>query len=101
MLLMLINYALYPQVRCALGLHTPRELSLLKLVRHFQALADIWMQVLFQSELALRRFLQQACASAERLAAKASRKRRTTAQRLRESLQQQLGSVEVAAAVNA
>jgi hypothetical protein len=101
MLLILINSVLYPQVRGALWVKKQRALSGLKLVRHFQALADIWMQVIFQSELALRRFLQRACASAARLAAKALRNRRTTAQILYESLQQQLESGEVVAAVNA
>ena len=78
-----------------------RELSLLKFVCHFQALADSWMKVIFESELALRRFLQVACAEAERLALKASRKRRTSAQTLRESLDQQTESLEMTAAVNA
>ena len=101
MLLILLNYALCPQLRHTLWLKKKRELSLLKLVRHFQALADRWMQVIFQSELALRRFLTRACATAERLAAKASRKRRTTAQILRASLGQQHESVEFAAVINA
>jgi hypothetical protein len=101
MLLVLFTYALYPQVRSALWVKKQRELSLLKLVRHFQALADQWMQMLFASELALRRFLQRACASAERFAAKASRKRRTSVQLLRESLRQQSAFIEVAEAVNA
>jgi len=101
MLLILLNYALCPQLRHTLWLKKKRELSLLKLVRHFQALADRWMQAIFQSELALRRFLTRACATAERLAAKASRKRRTTAQILRASLGQQHESVEFAAVVNA
>jgi len=101
MLLILLNYALCPQMRHTLWLKKKRELSLLKLVRHFQALADRWMQVIFQSELALRRFLTRACATAERLAAKAARKRRTTAQILRASLGQQHESVEFAAAVHA
>lgn len=101
MRLILINYALYPQVRCAMWVQKRRELSVLRLMRHFQAFADTWLHVIFQGELALRRFLQRACASAERLAAKASRKRRTTAQTLRESLQQQLESVGVVAVVNA
>lgn len=101
MLLILLNYALCPQMRHTLWLKKKRELSLLKLVRHFQALADRWMQVIFQSELALRRFLTRACATAERLAAKASRKRRTTAQILRASLGQQHESVEFAAVINA
>ena len=78
-----------------------RELSVLKLVRHFQALAEQWMHAIFQSELALRRFLQRACATAEQLAAKASRTRRTTAPILRESLNQHHESMEFAAAVNA
>jgi len=101
MLLVLLNYALYPPVRSALWVKTQRELSLLKLVRHFQALADSWMKVIFESELALRHFLQRACASAERLAAKAVRKRRTSVQILCESLRQQSESIDVAAAVNA
>jgi hypothetical protein len=88
-------------VRSALWVKKQRELSLLKLVRHFQALADRWMQVIFESELALRRFLHRACASAERFAAKASRKRRTSVQLLRESLSQQSESIDIAKAVNA
>lgn len=43
MLLILINYALCPQIRHTLWLKKKRELSLLKLVRHFQALAESWM----------------------------------------------------------
>jgi hypothetical protein len=101
LLFMLINYALYPQVRCALWVHKHRARSGRRLVRHFQALADTWIHVIFQNELALRRFLPRACASAERLAAKAARKRRTTAQTFRESLCQHTESVAVGAAVNA
>jgi Transposase DDE domain len=101
MLLILINYALCPELRHTLWLKKKRELSLLKLVRHFQALADSWMQAIFQSELDLHRFLKRACATAERLTVKAARKRRTTAQTLRESLGQQHESVEFAAVVNA
>lgn len=101
MLLVLLTYALYPPVRAVVWMKTHRELSLLKFVCHFQALADSWMKVIFKSELALRRFLQAACADAERLAVKASRKRQTSAQTLRESLDQQAESLEVVAAVNA
>jgi hypothetical protein len=101
MLLVLLTYALYPQVRANLWLKKHRELSLLKFVCHFQALAHSWMKVVFESELALRRFLQEACADAERFAVKASRKRRTSAQILRESLDQQTESLEIAAVVNA
>ena len=101
MLLILFNYALCPQMRATLWLKNKRELSLLKLVRHFQALAERWMQAIFQSALELHRFLQRACATAERLVAKASRKRRTTAQILRESLHQQLEAVAFTVAVNA
>ena len=101
MLLVLLNYALYPQIRSTLWLKRHRELSLVKLVRHLQSMADSWMQVIFQSEFALRRFLHDACSSAERLAAKASRKRRTSAQILRESLSQQIESIEVVVAANA
>jgi hypothetical protein len=51
--------------------------------------------------LALRRFLQSACDDAERLAAKASRKRRTSAQTLRESMSQPSEPFDVTAAVSA
>lgn len=101
MLLVLLTYALYPQVRSGLWAKKRRELSLLKFVSHFQALADSWMKVIFQSELALRRFLQVACDDAERLAAKASRKRRTSAQALRESLSQPSESIDVVTAASA
>ena len=100
MLLILFNYALCPQMRATLWLKKKRELSLLKLVRHFQALAERWMQAIFQSALELR-FLQRACATAERLGVKALRKRRTTAQILRESLQKQAEAVALTEAVNA
>jgi len=98
---MVLTYALYPQMRATVWLKKKRARSVLKLVRHFQASAAPWMHAIFQSELVLRRFLQRACATAERLVAKASRKRRTTAQILRESLNQQHASLEFAAAVNA
>lgn len=101
MLLILLNDALCPPLRSPLWLKKKRELSVLKLVRHFQALAEHWMQAIFQSELALRHFLQRACETAERLAVKASRRRQTTAQILRESLRKHSESVEFAAAVNA
>jgi Transposase DDE domain len=101
MLLIVLNYALCPQLRATLWVKKQRELSVLKLVRHFQALADRWMQAIFQSEFALRRFLQQACATAERLVAKASRKRPTTAQILRESLAKQDDAIALMEAVNA
>jgi Transposase DDE domain len=101
MLLILLNYALCPQLRATLWMKRRRELSLLKLVRHFQALAEPWMQALFQSEIDLRRFLQRACTTAERLVVKASRKRRTTAQSLRESLTKPNEAVAFMDAVNA
>ena len=100
-LLVILTYALYPQVRSAAWMEKHKELSLLKFVCHFQALADSWMKAIFESEFVLRRFLQAACANAERLALKASRKRRTSAQTLRESLDQQAESIEVTAVVNA
>jgi hypothetical protein len=59
------------------------------------------MQAIFQSECALHRFLQQACDTAKRLALKASRKRRTTAQLLHESLQNQGETLVFMEAVNA
>jgi len=101
MLLIVLNYALCPHIRHHLWLKKKRELSVRKLVRPFQALADRWMHAIWQSEFVLRRFLPRACATAERLVAKASRKRQTTAQILRESLSQQHETIEFAAAVNA
>jgi Transposase DDE domain len=101
MLLVLLNYALCPQLRATLWAKKQRELSVLKLVRHFQAVADWWMQAIFQSEFVLHRFLQRACATAERLVVKASRKRHTTAQILRESLAKQDEAVALIEAVNA
>jgi hypothetical protein len=101
MLLVLLNYALCPQLRATLWAKKQRELSVLKLVRHFQALADRWMQVIFQSEFELRRFLTRSCATAERLVGKASRKRHTTAQILRESLAKQDEAVAFMEAINA
>src|SRR2546422_44593 len=93
--------ALCPPRRHRLGLKKKRARSLRKLVRHFPAVADRWMQAMLQSELALRRFLTRACATAERVAAKASRTRRTTAHILRASLGEQHDSVAFAAVVNA
>ena len=101
MLLIVLNYALYPQIRTRLWTQRQRELSLLKLMRHCQAFATHWMQAIFQSELVLRRFLSHLCATATRLAAKAVRKRRTTAQILHEKLWQQHQSTACAEAVNA
>jgi hypothetical protein len=88
MLLILLNYALCPQMRTTLWARQRRERSVLKLVRHCQACADRWMQAIFQSEIALYHFLTPSCATAERLVVKASRKRRTTAQILCESVSQ-------------
>jgi hypothetical protein len=101
LLLILLNYALCPPLQARLWQTKHRELSLLKLVRHFQALADRWLQVLFQTAPALQLFLHQACAAAERLVAKASRKRRTSAQRLRDSLTTQNDFTEVPLALAA
>src|SRR5713226_8728279 len=100
MLLIVLTYARYPQRRAPVWLKKKRARRVLKLVRHFQAVAAPWMHAIFQSELARRRLLQRACATAERVAAKASRQRRTTAQILRESLNPHHESTEFAAAVN-
>jgi hypothetical protein len=101
MLRILCNDALCPQTRAALWLQHQRELRLLKFARHFQALAANWLQAIFQSAFALYHFLQRACATAERLAAKAVRKRRTTAQILQEAIRPSLESGAFAAVVNA
>ena len=101
MLLILLTYALCPTLRATVWQQQQRELSLLKLVRHFQAGADQWLQSLFQSSLQLTAFLSRACAAAERLVRKAVRKRRTRAQRLRDSLGPQLDFFEPALALAA
>ena len=101
MLLMVLNDALCPQRRANLWGKRTRELSLLQLVRHFQALAERWMHAIFQPEFVLRRCRSRACATAERLAAQALRKRRTTAQILREHLPTQHEPIAFAEAVNA
>ena len=101
MLLIVLNYALCPQLRTTLWVRKRRELSVLKLVRHFQAFADRWMQAVVRSEIELYHFLTHACATAERLVVKASRKRRTTAQILRESMSQHRESAALATVINA
>jgi Transposase DDE domain len=101
MLLILLSYALCPTLRATLWQKQQREVSLLKLVRHFQAGADQWFQSLFQNSLQLTAFLSRACAAAERLVRKAVRKRRTSAQRLRDSLGSQLDFSEPALALAA
>jgi len=96
MLLIFLTYALCSTLRATIWQKKQRELSLLKLVRHFQAGADHWLQAVFQSTLQFAAFLSQACAAAERLVMKAVRKRRTTAQLLRDSLGSQLDFFEPA-----
>src|SRR5215813_9162001 len=76
LLLILLIYGLCPALRAQLWRKKRRELSVLKLVRHLQALADRWLQLLFESAADLCAFLHRACITAERLVAKASRKRR-------------------------
>jgi hypothetical protein len=97
----LLHYALCPQTRATLWLPYQRELSLLKFARHFQALAASWLQAIFQSACELYHFLQRACTTAERLAAKAGRQRRTTAQTRCDSLKNQGETVVFMEAVSA
>jgi hypothetical protein len=99
MLLILLTFALCPPLRATAWQKQQREVSLLKLVRHFQASADQWLQVLFQSRAQLGRFLTRACAAAERLVTKDLRKRPTSAQSLRESLRSQSDFFEPALAL--
>ena len=101
MLLIVLTSALGSPLRLAVWQQHQRELSLLKLARHFQAGAEQWLQAVFQSPLQLSAFLSRACAAAERLVRKAVRKRRTSAQRLRESLGPQLDFFEPALALAA
>ena len=95
LLLLVLIYALCPALRASVWANHRRELSLLKLVRHLQAVADRWLQRLFESAAALRAFLHHVCLKADRLVTKAVRKRRTSAQRLRESVQAQNDCIEL------
>jgi len=101
LLLMLITSALSSPLRATVWQQQHRELSLLKLVRHFQASAGQWFPVLFQSAQQLTAFLIRIWTTAERLVSKAMRKRRTTAQRLRNSLGPQVDFFEPALALAA
>lgn len=95
LLLIVLSYALCPALRTALWTRQPRELSFLKLVRYLQALADRWLQTLFASPATLRLWLSHVCACAQRVIAKASRQRRTSAQRLHKSLETQTHGIEL------
>jgi len=101
LLLSFLTDALSPSLRAAWWEKKRRELRLLNLVRPLQAVADRWLQGLFQAEGALRRFLHHAWATAERLVAQASSKRRPSAQILRESLHTQNDFIEFTEALAA
>ena len=101
LLLILITSALSSPLRATVWQQQHRELSLLKLVRHFQASAGQWFPVLFQSAQQLTAFLIRIWTTAERLVSKLLRKRRTTAQRLRNSLGPQVDFFEPALALAA
>ena len=95
LLLIVLAYALGPALRTARWSRQRRELSFLKLVRYLQALADRWLQALFESAATLCHWLSQVWISAQRVITKASRTRRTSAQRLRESLEAQNDFIEL------
>jgi hypothetical protein len=101
MVLIVVTCALCPTLQMTMGQKQQRELSLLKLVRQCQAGAEQWLQAVGQSPLQLSAFLARACAAAERLVRKAVRKRRTSAQRLRESVGPQLAFCEPPLALTA
>jgi hypothetical protein len=101
MRLIVLNDALCRQLRAHLWGKRKRARRLRKLVRQCQAFAGRWMQAILQLAFVLRRFLSRAWATAERLAAKALRKRRPTVQILREPLRIQHESMAFAEAVNA
>jgi hypothetical protein len=86
MVLIVRTCALCPSLRAAAWQKQQREVSLLRLVRHFHASADQWLPTLFQSGAHLTRCLARACAAAERLVTKEVRQRPTSAQSLRQSL---------------
>lgn len=89
MLLILLTFALYPPLRATVWLTKRRALSLLKLIRHVQALADRWFSLLFAPSAVLCSFLHRAYSTAEPLVRTAVRQRRTTAQLLRDRLASQ------------
>ena len=93
MLLILLTSALSSPLRVSVW-QQRRALSLFKLVRLCQATADQWLQRLFQPPLQLTTFLSRLCTTAARLVRKAVRKRRTSAQRLHESLGSQVDFFE-------
>jgi len=95
LVLIVLPSALCPALRTVLWNRQPRELRFLNLLRYLQALADRWLQTLFASTATLRPFLAQICVSAQRVIAKASRRRRTSAQRLRESLETQTDVIKL------
>jgi hypothetical protein len=101
LLLSVLTFALCPTLRVTVWQQQQRDLSLLNLVRHCQAGAEQWLQAVFQTPLQLAAFLSRACAAAERVVRKTVRKRRTSAQRLRESLGPQLDFFEPALALAA
>jgi hypothetical protein len=101
LLLSLLSYARCPARRATLWAQERRALSVLKLVRHLLAVADQGRPRRFQSPVARRRFLHQVGTTAQRLVAKASRKRRTSAQILRERLNPQTDFFEFTAALAA
>jgi hypothetical protein len=95
LLLIVLAYALCPALRAALWTRQQRELSVLKFIRYLQALADRWLQALFESTSLLRSFLAHVCGCAQRVIAKASRQRCTSAQRLQKSLDLQNDFIEL------
>ena len=100
MLLILFASALSAPLRTTLW-QRQRELSLFKLVRHFQASADQWFQALFRTAGLLAQLLTRTCATAERLVSKELRKRPTSAQLLRTSLNSHVDFFEPALALAA
>jgi hypothetical protein len=100
MLLILLTSALGSPLRVALW-QQQRELSLLKLVRHFQAGTEQWFQALFRNSEQFAQLLIRACATAERLVTKELRKRPTSAQLLRTNLNSHIDFFEPALALAA
>ena len=100
MLLILLTSALGAPLRVSLW-QQQRELSLLKLVRHFQAGAEQWFQALCRNSEQFAQLLIRACATAERLVTKELRRRPTSAQLLRTNLNSHIDFFEPALALAA
>ena len=98
---MVRNDALCPHIRHHVWLKKKRELSVLKLVRHFQALADRWRHAIFQSAFVLTPLSPTGLRHRRTSGSQGSAQETNHSPNMRESLSQQHEAIEFVAAVNA